>query len=266
MNRVDKPEGVLGEIQLAVVTDTVVSLGDALRLARWEQNLSIIDRAVDRHVILSEAEASGIRVDKADVQAAADAFRNEHKLFEASTTRQWLAKRGLTATDWQRLLREDLTIERFAQVRFGTEVAGFFAAHRLEYHEAVLSWIVVNDLGVARELVLQIQEGESAFADLAREFSVDGESAGAGGFLGRGPVSLLPAAAQARVTGAHRGDIVGPLALGRRWSIYRVEAQYPPQLDERTRQRIVRRLLAEWVAERRQDKKIWTIGEGDRPQ
>src|SRR5262249_21770293 len=144
-------------------------------------------------------------------------------------------------------LRDVLTEDRVDQT---------FAENRLAYDAVVISRILLNDEGIARELRAQVFEEGADFHALAREYSKDEQTRLAGGYAGSMSRSEMEAALEASLFAGQPGKIVGPLKCDEGWELIKVEAIRRAELDDEMREAIKNQLFEEWLSERRRKSRI----------
>jgi parvulin-like peptidyl-prolyl isomerase len=233
-----------------------VRLADLLALAAWNGELRFLRSATDAALIRQEAARRGIAVTNAELQQAADAFRAERGLREAAATRRWLRENRLTAATWERLLDEDVRARKLRAVLTEAAVEPFFAQHRLSFDAATVSHLIVGDEHLARELRAQVMDDGADFHALARQYSEDGATRPAGGYVGPVGREALDAAEEPAVFAAHPGAVVGPFPYGACWRLIKVEAVRRAVLDEPSRERIRAILFNAWLDQERRRARV----------
>ena len=81
-------------------------------------------------------------------------------------------------------------MRRFAKQRFGPGLEEAFLASRGGRDQVIYSFLRVRDAGLARELWIRIEEGETTFAEAAHQHGV-GEEAQRKGVIGSMSIGLL---------------------------------------------------------------------------
>jgi putative peptide maturation system protein len=233
-----------------------ISLSDVLRLAKSSGNLQFIQDAVDATLIRQGAAERGIEVSADELQQAADDFRVARDLHDAAATEAWLANNHLSYEDWELLLEFQVTRDKLREALAGARVEQHFAEQRFSFDAAVLSRLVLKDEDLARELRAQIVEDGADFHGLARQFSIDGATKLAGGYIGPTRRSSMEAAVESAVFGAQPGKIVGPLKTDDGWQLIKIESFSPATLDDSMRETIKSILFDEWLSERRRKARI----------
>lgn len=233
------------------VNGEMVSLAEALRVAKCAGQLQFIGSAVDAALVRQAAQKRGIEATDEELQAEADLFRAERELFDAETTEAWLAANHLSYADWEAWLAERVTTRKLREALVADGIEQHFAVNRLSFDEAAVSQIIVEDEGVAWELRAQIVDDGADFYALAREHSLDEATRPAGGYAGMVLRADLEAEVEAAVFGARPDAVLGPFKDERGWLLIKVDAVRRAALDDGTRETIRERLFAEWLDEQR---------------
>jgi parvulin-like peptidyl-prolyl isomerase len=216
--------------------------------------------AVRDRIVAEAARKAGLVVSDADLQQAADTFRQTRRLQKAEDTRAWLAQEHLTLTDLETRFERELLRRKLTDGIDLPQVERYFAENRSFFDRCVLSQLVVEREGVAQELLSQIQDEGADFGVLARKHSLHKDSRQAGGFLGVVGRKALTPAVEAAVFGAAAGSTIGPFATPQGWILVRVEQLLPATLDDATAATIRGHLFNAWLATQvRQADIEWTL-------
>jgi parvulin-like peptidyl-prolyl isomerase len=226
-----------------------LSLHDVLSVCKAQGKLAgLLREAVEGRLVSEYAARQGIVVSDDDLQRAADAFRQSHRLQKAEATHAWLTEQHLTLLDLQtRLERQLLRRKVMERVVTQEEVERHFVENRQHFDRAVLSQLVAERQGVAEELLTQVREDGADFGALARKHSLHRESRQAGGFLGVVSRTALTPAVEAAVFGAAAGSVLGPFQTPLGWALVRVEELLPAVLDAAVGERIREYLFRKWL-------------------
>jgi parvulin-like peptidyl-prolyl isomerase len=157
---------------------------------------ALLEGIANRNIILEAAKANGIEVDEAEIQQAADQVRLANQLNQAADTWVWLQKQGLTLDDFEEMVHFSVLSTKLAQHLFAEKVEALFAERQIEYIQAALYEILLEDEDLALELYYAINEGELSFLDAAKQYVSDKELGRKGGY--RGFVSRMDLQAEVR--------------------------------------------------------------------
>jgi parvulin-like peptidyl-prolyl isomerase len=242
---------------VGTVAGAPLSLQEVLRsMHRGRRLLPLLKEAAAEQILLNHAAREGLTVSDAELQKAADHFRQRHGLHGAEQTQQWLAREGLTVEDFESGQERDLLLAKLRRHLTEPHVTSQFNYQRDRYARATLRQIVVASEGTARELLSQITEEGQDFAALARTHSLHGPSRLAGGSLGVVARYALPAAVAAAVFAASPGDVVGPLPGPDGFRLLLVEELLPPELDDEIQSVIRQELFDAWLKDQLRDVRI----------
>jgi len=158
---------------------------------------ALLEKLIERKVLLREAAKRGIRVDPRDMDRVVDAVQRDYgKAFE-----EHLAVLHLSLKMWQAALRRNMMIEKLVKKQLSSvkdasddEIRKYYRAHQDAFllpRQYCLAQIVVLTEKMAGEIRDKLLRGES-FTELAKRYSIspDGRQ---GGELGYWREDYLPA-------------------------------------------------------------------------
>lgn len=164
----------------------------------------------------------------------------------------WLEKNYLTREQLQDRILRGIRLDKYKQQTWGEQLESYYLKRKNQLDKVLYSLIRTKNAGEAQELYFRICEGESDFADLARQFS-QGTEANTGGLIG--PVELNvphPEIAQKLLT-SQPGQVLPPTRIGEWIVILRLEKYITAQLDENLRRRLLDELFNQWLNEQIRD-------------
>jgi parvulin-like peptidyl-prolyl isomerase len=170
--------------------------GDRTLPKEEEQALrrSYLAQRIDHELLLAEAAKLHLNVSLQTVQQAMDSHRESYPPGEFD---RMLVDKGLTTEDWQRMLNEELLVEKvFDRVVRDkatvseADIEAYFAAHRQSFirpERVRARQITVNDESEGRRILERLRQG-MPFQEAARRFSIspDAEQGGELGIFARG--------------------------------------------------------------------------------
>ena len=163
---------------------------------------------------------------------------------------QVLQARGWTEHDLDLHLQLPEALRRFAKQRFGPGSEDTFLASRGGRDEVIYSLLRVRDGGLARELWIRLEEGETTFAEAAHQHGV-GEEAKRNGVIGPMPIGLLqPEVLQDILRSLRPGELSAPRQLGEWFVLMRLEQLKPARFDESMREQMQQEALDAFLEER----------------
>ena len=172
-------------------------------------------------MIASDAVA-GVDVDDGALAAAKNELLQQRGFESIDQWSEMLA--DLDRTDEEVIDRLELVIRRqeFIRERFAPKAEARFLERKNELDQVVYSLLRLANNFLARELYLQIESGESNFADLAKRYA-EGPERNTNGIVG--PVSLTQAhpALVEKLRVAQPGVLLEPFRIADWWLVVRLE-------------------------------------------
>ena len=163
---------------------------------------------------------------------------------------QVLQARGWSERDLDLHLCRPEALRLFAKQRFGPGLEDTFLASRGSRDEVIYSLLRVRDAGLARELWIRLEEGETTFAEAAHQHGV-GEEAQRKGVIGPMPIGLLqPEILQRILRSLRPGELAAPCQLGEWHVLMRLEQLKPARFDESMRENMQQEALSTFLEER----------------
>jgi parvulin-like peptidyl-prolyl isomerase len=207
----------------------------------------IIEQIVSRKVIISAAEAAGIKVEVAELQKVADQIRLGNKLDSADDTWAWLEKHGLSLDDFEEIVYGTVISSKLTTHLLNDQVEPYFFENQLNYAGAVIYEVVLDDEDLALELFYLIQEGEMSFYDVAHKYIQDIELRRQGGYRGLVRRQDLNPEISAAVFAANPPQLLKPIITSKGVHLILVEEIIQSQLDNKVRYQILVDLFNEWL-------------------
>ena len=230
--------GVVLEIEGRAFTAEELSLmlGRYQMLPKLAQEI-LIDRAVEEIVYKEE--------EKAQVYQQ---MCQQYQLTSEEKLQNWLNRHGMTKEQLEALALRQLKIEKYKEETWGNKVEAYFLKRKSQLDRVVYSLIRTDKAELAQELYFRIQEGESAFPQLAMEYS-QGSEAQTGGLIGPVEVNAPhPRIAQVLST-CKPGQLIPPTRVGEWIVIIRLENFISAKLDDGMRQRMLDEMFRQWLNE-----------------
>ncbi|GBF79451.1 peptidylprolyl isomerase [Aphanothece sacrum] len=198
-----------------------------------------------KEIIVEQAIAE-IECSPEEATLAKEQFYQRQQLTNENELQLWLEHHGMTRQQLENLSVRDIKIEKFKQIKWGEQLESYFIKCKGQLDRVVYSLIRTKEAGIAQELYFRLEEGESDFVDLARQYS-EGSEAQTGGLIG--PVELnVPHPRIGQILSSSKsGQISPPTKVGDWWIIVRLEKYMSAQLDDPTRQRLLNELFQGWL-------------------
>ncbi len=216
----------------------------------------IIEAIVTRKIIADAAEQAGIKIEKLELQEAADNIRLAKNLVNAKDTKAWLEKHYLSLNDFKELAQIYLLSVKLANHLFAKQVEPFFLEHRLNYTATITSEVVLDDKDLALELFYALQENKICFQDIVRQYIQEPELRRVGGYCGMRYRNNFSPEIAACVFTAHPPQILKPIVTHKGVHLIWVEEIIQPQLNEPLRCKILRDLFSAWLKQQLEEVKI----------
>lgn len=200
-----------------------------------------------RQSLLTEL-ASGVVVTEEERRQALDAFLREQKLDGEPAVAAFLRLNLLRIEELENQLLQPLRLSRYISEHHLPKAEARFLTRKQQLDRVVYSLLRLQDPGLARELYLQIQEGEADFAELAARYA-EGPERTTRGVVGPVPLMQAHPLLAERLRTATPGVLMEPFPIERWWLVVRLETYAPASLDEATAQQMARELFEEAVDE-----------------
>ena len=157
---------------------------------------------------------------------------------------------GLGRTEEEVLGRLQHVVRRqqFIRERFSPKAEARFLERKNELDQVVYSLLRLENSFLARELYLQIESGESNFADLAKRYA-EGPERNTNGIVG--PVSLTQAhpSLVEKLRVAQPGVLLEPFRIADWWLVVRLERYSPATFSDEISDRMCQEMFDAWIAE-----------------
>ena len=164
---------------------------------------------------------------------------------------QWgelLQKVGCSEEALLERLRHDIRRRGFMQERFAAKAEARFLERKNELDQVVYSLLRMENSFLARELYLQIESGESNFADLAKRYA-EGPERNTNGIVG--PVSLAQAhpVLVEKLRVAQPGVLLEPFRISDWWLVVRLERFAPATFTDGVSEQMCKEMFDAWINE-----------------
>ena len=137
---------------------------------------------------------------------------------------------------------------RLMRQRFAAKAEARFLERKSELDQVVYSLLRLENSFLARELYLQIESGESNFADLAKRYA-EGPECNTNGIVG--PVSLTQAhpALVEKLRVAKPGVLLEPFRISGWWLVVRLERYEPATFSDVVSDQMCQEMFDAWLDE-----------------
>ncbi|MGK7956347.1 MAG: peptidylprolyl isomerase [Crocosphaera sp.] len=207
----------------------------------------MIEGIIKRTIITEEAEKADIKIETEELQKAADQFRLMNNLHSAGDTHQWLEQNLLSVEDFEEMLCFGILSGKLADHLFSDKIEPYFYQNQLDYTEAIIYEVILDDEDLAMELYYAIDEDEMSFWDIAHEYIQDQELRRKSGYLGKIKRQELKPEISAPVFAAKPPQLLKPVITSQGVHLVLVEAIIEPELNEKKHYEILGDLFSEWL-------------------
>jgi parvulin-like peptidyl-prolyl isomerase len=145
-------------------------------------------------------------------------------------------------------LRHGIRRRSFMRERFAPKAEARFLERKNELDQVVYSLLRLENSFLARELYLQIESGESNFADLAKRYA-EGPERNTNGIVG--PVSLTQAhpTLVEKLRVAQPGVLLEPFRISDWWLVVRLERYSPATFTDEVSDQMCQEMFDAWIDE-----------------
>ena len=215
--------------------------GQAL-LARFNLLKPLVEKMIIRDV------ASHINVADDQLQEARLGLLQQRGYDAIEQWAELLEELGSSEDDVLERLRDAVRRRVLMRERFAPKAEARFLERKNELDQVVYSLLRLADNFLARELYLQIESGESNFADLAKRYA-EGPERNTNGIVG--PVSLTQAhpVLVEKLRVAQPGVLLEPFRISDWWLVVRLERYSPATFTPEVSDRMCREMFDAWIGE-----------------
>ena len=230
-----------------ILTFSSEEMFEQLRL--FAQIPTLTKKIITREVITRAAVKASITVEPHELQQAVDSWRLANQLDSVEATQIWLQRHYLSLDEFGDLISTTVLSDKLAQHLFKDKIEPYFVDYQLEYMQAAMYEIVLDDEGIAMELSYAIEEGEISFFEAAYQYIQDTELKKIGGYKGTIYRKDLKPEISAAVFAANPPQILKPIVTSNGVHLIKVEELAIPRLDNVMRQKIISKLFNAWLAQ-----------------
>jgi parvulin-like peptidyl-prolyl isomerase len=247
---------------LVKIDDEVITTEDFVKLLKFTGRFEdLIEDIVKDKVTVHAASKQGVTVSADEVQERADQLRRVRGLHRAADMNKYLDSTGLTLDDFEQLVTEMLLLEKMGE-EIGNDkaVEEYYGLNSPKFDSIVVSHIVLDSEGKAKEIMAILEDDPESFEELAREHSVS-DTGEDGGYIGKVLRGSLQTEVESKVFGASEGDLLGPFSSddGAYFEIFTVNEKVASTLNEETTEEVRRLIKDEWIAARAKEHLIEAI-------
>jgi parvulin-like peptidyl-prolyl isomerase len=213
---------------------------DPARLARYGLLHSYL-----RQELLEELLAS-VALEPEEREAARQQFMEERDLADEQALQDYARSRCLSPADLDYRIAYPVGVWKYCQQHFAPKAESRFLARKQSLDQVVYSLLRTKDPGLARELFLQVSEGEADFGELAVRYA-EGPERATRGIVGPVPLDQGHPELVGRLRAVEPGVVLEPFAIESWWLLVRLESLLPAGFGPDAADAMTQELLNEWL-------------------
>ena len=198
-------------------------------------------------MVISEAIAR-VEVSQEELEQARHRLLHQRGFDGMAQWSELLETLGRSEDEVLERLRHSIRRRSFMRERFAPKAEARFLERKNELDQVVYSLLRLKNSFLARELYLQIESGESNFADLAKRYA-EGPERNTNGIVG--PVSLTQAhpVLVEKLRVAQPGVLLEPFRISDWWLVVRLERYSPASFTDEVSDHMCQEMFDLWVDE-----------------
>jgi parvulin-like peptidyl-prolyl isomerase len=202
-------------------------------------------RPLLRQVLIAEAVADQVLSDEQRQQALVG-FAQQRGLDSQEALQRFAEAQLLSPQALNQQIELPLRLQQHCGQHFSAKAEARFLERKQQLDQVVYSLLRVPSEGLARELYLQLQDGEASFSDLAARYS-EGPEKSSGGIVGPAPQAQGHPLLVQRLRTAAPGALLEPFQIEQWWLVVRLESLRPAIFDERMALQMSQELFEQWL-------------------
>ena len=143
-------------------------------------------------------------------------------------------------------LRYGIRRRSFMRERFAPKAEARFLERKNELDQVVYSLLRLENSFLARELYLQIESGESNFADLAKRYA-EGPERNTNGIVGPVPLTQAHPSLVEKLRVAQPGVLLEPFRISDWWLVVRLERYSPATFTDEVSNQMCQEMFDAWL-------------------
>ena len=191
---------------------------------------------------------AGVVVSKEELQDAQTCFLRQRGYERMEQWTELLETLRLREHDVLERLRHDIRRRNLIRERYAAKAEARFLERKNDLDQVLYSLLRLKNSFLAQELYLQIESGETNFADLARRYA-EGPERSTNGIVG--PFSLTQAhpALVEKLRVAQPGVLLEPFRISDWWLVVRLERYSPATFTDEVAEQMCQEMFDAWIDE-----------------
>ena len=181
-----------------------------------------------------------------NVEEINDNFCKKNNLLEKKDLLEFLSLKGINLEDHKKNLENSEKIKFIASKEFSKNAETEFINSKTSLDQYTYSLITVKESDMAYELYLQIESKEAEFSELARKYSLEGNT-NKMGIIGPQTIANVHPILKEKLFTAKKGELLNPFKIDKWWVVLRLEDKIEAKLDDSLRSKITLSLFDKWV-------------------
>ncbi len=199
--------------------------------------------------LMIDAELASIKCTTEEIFNAYKAFYHHQQINSDRDRAIWLERNNFTLSQFEQLILRTIKLDRFKRETFGNKVDSYFLQRKSQLDRASYSLLRVKEFHLAQELFFRLQDGESNFPELVKQYS-QGQEAETGGSIGPHELSIPHPTLAQKIRSLKPGQLADPLQVADWFVVVQLDKYLPAQLDEKMRGRLSEELYERWIQDK----------------
>lgn len=187
-----------------------------------------------------------VSLDEQEREAARSQFMAERGIADQEALQRYARSQCLGPADLDYRITYPVRIWKHCQEHFAPKAESRFLLRKQSLDKVVYSLLRTRDGGLARELFLQVSEGEAEFADLAAHYA-EGPERATRGIVGPVPLNQGHPELVARLRAVEPGVVLEPFRIESWWLLVRLESLEPASFGPEAADAMTQELFNEWL-------------------
>lgn len=233
-----------------MLVDVLAAVDLPLELSADQLDLLARHRMVKpllEQIVVAEV-AAAVPVTPEDCNLALQRFMQDQNLESEEELRSFLRLNLLHREELEQQLVQPWRLQLYVKEHYLPKAEARFLQRKNQLDRVVYSLLRLEDAGLARELYLQINEGESDFAELASRYA-EGPERTTRGVVGPVPLTQAHPLLAERLRTGTPGALMEPFRIEKWWLVVRLEDYSPATLSDDVAEQMAHELFEEAIEE-----------------
>ena len=228
-----------------VLDSLKVLSNDAISLLESNELLSLL---IQKQIL--KCQLSSVEISEQELIDLKNNFLMINKLDDEKYT-DFLNKKSLSENDFLQSIASPLREKKFLKQNFSNKSHAHFLKRKNDLDQIIYSLIRTKEHFEAKELFLRVQDDESSFGNIAKEYS-QGPEKNSFGLIGPVPINRAHPKMREVMRSAIIGETNEPFKVGEWWLIVRVNDRHEAELNQEMELKMESELSKIWLKEEAQ--------------